>query len=293
MGRFVCLHDNYADLGLVSGPAFRPELPAVNLQNIDIKLVARTTNALADSTVVHVDLGLERQVGGVVLGPTNISPGGQYRIRSFSDAAMSGLLYDSGLRTVSGNVIDWSDPNDWLEWEDPGFWEGIPDIGNRDDVPTYLVEIIPATVGALALAQWWSIEVFDESNEDGYLEFGRLLVARAFRPAYNYTEANSFTAEDLTDTVETLGGRRAYWERGQRRILRVAFQALPDAQAFGDVFRLINRSRTSRQVFVVPDPDDGQNFQKRSFLATQRAIPEIQQMLVPRANLGFEFEEVL
>lgn len=289
VGKFTLLYDIFSDTGTLYGGSYALSLPVTNAQLADIGAVARTSNPLAASTRVNVDLGKVRSVGGIALGPVNASPGAQYRVRTYSAAAMGSgdIVYDSGIKTISGTKV----ASLSLEWEDPGFWYGV-DSNAIDDIPTWLVEIIPEA--DIELVRWASVEIFDTGNADGYIEFGRLLIARAWRPTFNYTySGNSFGLDPRTEVNESEGGLRVYDERGQRRILQVAFENLPQDEVFSDVFRIMNRSGISRQVYVVPDPEDTTFFQRRSFLATFRQAPAIAQALFQRGSTAFDFEEVL
>jgi hypothetical protein len=53
---------------------------------------------------------------GKGIGPTNISPGSTWRIRSYSDAEKSRVAYDSGVRAVCEEQCD-ADIRPWLRWE--------------------------------------------------------------------------------------------------------------------------------------------------------------------------------
>lgn len=291
MGNFVLLYENFADQAVFSGGAYLPSLPRTLAQDPDIGRVARTLDPLPASTRLNIDLGVARPVGGIALGPTNASPGAQYRIRSYAEPGWgeADILYDSGVKTIAGVVVESLD----LEWEDPGFWYGI-DINAIDDLPTWLIEIVPVADVTAANAQWFSIEIFDPGNADGYIEFGRVMVARAYRPSLNYGYGdNSFSIDPRTEMVESQGGLRTYDERGQRRSLRVGFQLLSETELFQDVFRIMNRQGVSRQMFVVPDPDDEPTLQRRSFLATFKQAPAIAQTVFQRGTTAFDFDEVL
>lgn len=289
MGKFVLLYEPYSDLGVLSGGSYLPSLPRSNAQDPDIARVARTTDPLPASTRVDIDLGIARPVGGFAVGPINASPGAQYRIRAYADAAMTTVLYDPGIKTIAGTVVESLD----LEWEDPGFWLGI-DTSELDDLPTWLIDIVPFAQEPMTRTQWFSIEIFDPDNADGYIEFGRVIVARAWRPAFNYSySGNSFGIDPRTEMVESEGGLRTYDERGQRRKLQVAFENLPEDALFADVFRIMNRHGVSRQMFVVPDPEDETFLQRRSFLATFKQAPAIAQVLFARGSTALDFEEVL
>jgi hypothetical protein len=257
------------------------------VQDPDIQKVARASNATNAATQLTADLGSTKSLDGIAFGPANLSPAATWRWRGYSDSAYTALVYDSGMQTVPGEVIDWTNTNDWLEWEDSGFWYGLPEA--LDELPQYLYHITPATV----IAQYWLLEIFDEGNADGYVEIGRLLEARAFRPSLNYSEDNSLVPEPVVDVEESLGGLRSYWERGVRRKASYAFPLLTADEILGDGFRLGLRAGISRHVFVVPDADDTAIGNRRSFLATLRQAPPLRQLNVGRGAIAVELEEVL
>lgn len=290
MANAIILYENFADTATLDGGAYEVDLPIENLQNQRLGRVARTTDATEASTVIEIDFGVERRVDAIALGVPNISPGAQYRITSYEESGMTTEVYDSGVKSLPGVVVDSLD----LEWEDPGFWYGINTEQLLVEFGTWIIEVIPDASAGDAHKRWWKIEIFDEDNADGYLDFSRLLAGRAYRPAINYSEDNSFGLSELTDVSESLGGHRTYFERGLRRTLRLAFPTGSSwDQAFNDIFRMMVKARTSRQVFVITDYEDTEFLQERSFLATFKQVPAIQQLLVDRSATLVDLEEVL
>jgi hypothetical protein len=170
------LYQNFADSALFGGGSYLASLPRENAQDADIGRVARTTDAANASTKLTLDIGGNKPVRGIAIGPTNLSPGSTYRIQAFSDAAMTVQEFDSGIQSFAGSTIDWSDPNNWLEWEDDGFWSGVPDLWSSASVPTWLIEAFASIVQQ----RYWLIELFDANNADGYVQFGRVLRLRSF-----------------------------------------------------------------------------------------------------------------
>jgi hypothetical protein len=277
----VLLGQNFADTGDLSGGSYNSALPLDHVKDEDIGVVAETSNALNASTIIIANLGAARHVGGVVVGPTNMSPGSTYRVRGYSDLAMTSLSYDSGIQTIAGTTIDWGNQATWLAWEDPGFWEGVPNILERADVPLYLVEIIAEASLSQAFVQYWKIEIFDTANADGRLRFGRLGIFRAYRPAINYGEDNQFVVNNPVDIRSTsIGGKETIWTLAKPRSARFGLQWVDEDELFVDLFRF-GRLDSSAQFFLVPDPDDTTSFQKRSFLCRLKTAPPIVQSLAP------------
>lgn len=287
MATLTLLYNNYADTGTFSGGSWQPALPLTNMQTSDVQRVARSINAMSGSTTFDIDLGLPRTVDGIAFGPINLSPGATWQARFYSDSAHTALVHNTGIQQSVGDVINWADSGEWFEWEDPRFWLGI--IGDIDQLPFYAYYVAPNQF----LAQYVRVNISDSDNASGYVQIGRVLVTQAYRPSFNYDEDNEITVEPLVDVVESLGGRRSYWERGVRRRARYSFPNLTEDELFGDVLSVALRASTSRQVFVVPDPADEQTGTRRSFLATMARSPSIRQLLIDRGTTAFEFEEVL
>lgn len=289
MANAIILFENFFDTATPTGGSYESELPITNLQDDDLGMVARTTTATNAATKILIDFGRERRIDAICLGVPNISPGARYRIRSFAESGRTTTLYDSGIKTLPGVVVD----SLTLEWEDPGFWAGINTEELLVEFSTWLIEVVPDEQASNANARWWTIEIFDVDNADGYLDLSRLLAGRAFKPLINFSEDNSAGLESIADVSESLGGHREYWERGLRRTLRLALPWLSQDEIFNDVFRMMVKARTSRQVFVIPDYDDTQFLQQRSFLATFKQVPAIQQLLVERGSTLIDLEEVI
>ena len=165
MADVVLLYEIFSDQAILSGGSW--QLPLSNLQTADIAQVARSTNAANSSTIINFNLGSIQPIGGVAFGPANLSPGATWRLRLYSNAAMTVLTYDSGLLTVTGEVINWADPNQWLDWENPGFWNGVADYLSFNELPQFNYHIIPVasavrwrsampwrTAGAVTSSAW-------------------------------------------------------------------------------------------------------------------------------------------
>jgi hypothetical protein len=281
----VILHSAYA--ATLSGGSWA--LPLTNAQDPDIGIVARSTDPLNASTKFTADLGSARQVGGLVLGPVNLSPASTYRFRGYSDVALTTLVYDSTVKAVSGSTVDWSSTANWLAWENPDFWLGIPDADSFAGLPLYLAEIPDVD----KTARYWLVEMFDAANGDGAVRFGRFMICKAYRPAFTFDEGNNALTPDFVgDVQETMGGLFNYWDRATRRSWRATFSSISESEMFGPVFDMVFSSRLSRQVFVVPAPLDTANFRKRSFLATFKQAPALVQLTAQRGSTAYDFLEV-
>lgn len=287
MANAVFLYDNFADTATLSGGSWRTSLPLINTQHPDVGRVARSADATAASTVIFADLGtVEAPIGGVAIGPLNVTPGASWRVRAYDDIDQTTQVHDSGSISFAGGVVDSLD----LEWEDSGFWLGITDFGENDILPVYGFHVLPTDLQA----QFWRVDVSDAANSAGYIDLGRLIIARAWRPSVNYSVGdNALSIEVFEDEAVTLGGRKVSWERAARRTWRCAFSPLPEAEAWEHVLRIMMRVRRAKQIFVIPDPDDVERRQQRSFLGRYKQVPGIQQVLYSISSTVFDIEEVL
>lgn len=280
---------------LVSGGAWTSSAPLTNIQTDDVQDVAVSLDATAVSTQIDIDLGSIQPVGMIVAGPINLTEGeATYRVRSFLEADHTTTLYDTGVLTVTGFVVDWDDPDTWYEEEDDRFWDGI---GTSDvsELPLYLIIIVPEAQLTETNAQYFKIEFSDENNIDGQIRVGCVKMFRAFRPAYNYSAGdNDFSLSWLTNINESLGGSRSYWDRGVRRALRLSWSVVPQDELFTEWFRIAYNSRLSRQIFIVPEEsDDAPTMRKRAFLATFKQSPSIVQAAAGYGSTSIDLEEVI
>jgi hypothetical protein len=280
---------NFAETATLSGGDWESNLPLTNLQHPDIDTIARTVSAAEADTQIKFALGSARPIGGFAVGPSNPTPGSTWTVQGFSGVDFTTEVVNSGTLTVPGTTDDSLD----YEWEDAEFWFGL-------DTSTIIFPfvhswIIPdANLAAAATARSWWIKFFDESNADGYRDFGWLAASRCWRPSVNYSPSdNSFTFEKIGDQSEAISGKRSHWDRGLRRVWRANFGMLEQDEGFDDVGRMMRVLHNSRQYFVSPDPTDTTHLRDRSFIATFRAIPSIALSNVELAATAFECEEVM
>src|SRR5215207_10181538 len=207
-------YENFADNGTLANGSWNSSLPRGNMQTEDIGVVAQTTNALPASTWFSINLQNLQQVGGIALGPTNVSRGATWRVQAYSDAGLTTVKYDSGdLPVLTESGIQ----SLMLEWEDDGFWLGIGNYVSRDILPIYIWHVIPDASFEAAASQYWKISIVDPGNADGYVRIGRLVMGRALTPSINYAYGdNNFGLTPATDMTETIGGRRDFWYRYSR-----------------------------------------------------------------------------
>lgn len=285
------IYQNYALQGSFGGPAWSASAPLANLKEQDIGLVAVSASAAPADTQFTVDLGIIPPIGGIVIGPVNLAANDEVRVQSFASSAMTVAALDE-TRTITGDLVDWSNTADWLPWRHPRFWRGVKSEEETEGLPLYVPITIPVADAAKGSARYWKIS-FTRAGAGGPVRLGGLFMGRILRPSLNYSYGAELGFNQLVDVVETLGGKRDFWHRGMRRKQRVAFENLPEAEVFGSWYRLALRTRRDRTVFWIPEEgDDAVTMRKRAFLAHLNELPAIAQVVVERASLALDLEEV-
>lgn len=282
MGRMILLYDNAADEGTLSGGSWSQPLAA--MQDPRTTRRARSSNLTAASTTFQIELNDIETFKAIAFGPTNFTSSAQYRLRGYSDSDYSIEVYDSGVVGIGAQAENSLD----LLWEDPNFWTGVQPIEDPDNSGFTVIHIFdePTT------AKYWLFEIDDAANPDGYIEIGRLYMGMAWQPSLNYL-GNTFGWKPNTTVQQSLGGSRYYNRRKALRFLRLSIPSLPLAEVMADVYRIQTISGLDKQVFIIPDPDDVLNRNKRSFLGNLTEPSAIEQLKVGRAATAFDITEAV
>lgn len=283
------LYDNHADVAELSGGDWvdSDTIKLSNLQTPYMSEIARSASAEAEDTQFVVALDRTRQIGGIALGAVSVRPDATWRIRIYDDAELTELVHDSGEMDLPGVIVDSTE----LEWESDNFWEGIPD--DFDDIFRGGVDLIYLP-GENVIAQYVLVNLYNETHPKGYIDIGRLMVGTRWSPLHNYSYgSNSLSFEDQTDEEESRNGTKFFHDRNMRRVFGFAFQYLPDVQTIRDIYHMATRARRSRQIVVIPFPDDPPTFHREAFFGTLRQIPALQREFFGTVNTEFLIEESL
>lgn len=286
------LYENRVDLDGVAftgGSWQTGSLSLANLRTPYLAEVARSMSTEPADTQFVCALPTAYSIGGVALGPTNLRPTAQVRIRSYLDSGLTQLVDDSGvLMLPSGQVDSLS-----LEWEDNGFWTGMTQ--EFDDVgegigkgPSFIfIPLVRFT------AQYIKVEIFDRGNPAGFFDIGRLFVSRTWRPTYNYdVDGNSLDFEPVTDQEEGRSGTLFFNARAMRRSFKFGFTYLPDSE-FREIYQIAVRSGIHNQVMVVPNPGDPSTFLREAFFSTLGVVPSLSRRPVSYITTQFAVKESL
>lgn len=278
------IYQNFADSGQISGGAWRDAtLPLVNLQTPYLAQVARSRTTAKEDTQFSITFAGLRLIGGVAFGPCNVRPTAQARYRGYDGDE---LKFDSGWLPFPNSSVPSAD----LEYGDLGFWEQRDsEVDDLTKGITFIdVPDVPLAVRTLVF------EISDEGNPDTYIDVGRLICGRVWRPKHNYDYSdNSLDLSALTDVQESRKGVRFYDPRVVRRSFSFGFSYLPDAETFEEVYRLATRSALHNQVVVVPNPGDPTTFIREAFIGTLAQLPSLRRPTFGYAATSFKIEEAL
>lgn len=290
MTNILVLHPNRADAATLSGGSWEANLPLTNAQSRVIKRVARSTDTDLTSTKFDVALDRARNMRVLVLIGHNLSPDtAKWRIQAANDSGFTDVVYDGGSET-GPNPDVWPAlyPTLTLDWEDENWWSGKPTAEDIAGFTWSAIHILPS----LVFARYWRVEIFDELNADGYVEFGRLFMAGQWQPTRNYSYGAQLGFETDTAIEVSLAGTEFFDEREPYRVFSFSIDNLGRDEAMARALELTRRAGISGEVFVVPDPDDLTNMVRRAFLGRLRRLNALDERFHDLHGMGFELKEL-
>ena len=206
---------NVADTAtLVGSDNVSATLPISNLQKTQRTKVVRTTDTNQFKITLDFEGNVARPIASVCLNRHNFSLLAQWQIRVFSSKGSTGLVYDSGLVSMSKslplNEIEWSVDSSGVS----AFDEFLEDDGLS-------VKWFTPVMGLSA-----EIIVSDPSNSNGYLQAGRLIIGDAITPAKNPQYGLTFAWDESTKQVRSEGGTLRSDNKPQYRVFNFTLEHL-------------------------------------------------------------------
>lgn len=247
---------NQTDLSTLAGGSWNASYPITNLRNRYLSQVARTSNALATSSIITVDLGTASSIGVVALISHNLTPSATVRIRGANNSGMTSPVYDSG------NV---------------GIYE------HTDYAASF----------SSAYARYWKIDIVDTANPAGYIQIGRLFIGQRFKPTFNCDWGVSLGVESTTEVLASLNGPEYFNDRPNRRTWRGSWANLTDSEAYRTFMTLQRNQDVSGEVYFFEDDEDTTNQDIRWFYARFRTLSTVEWPYVNRHSVGIEIGELL
>lgn len=287
MANIFLAWQNRTDEGILSGGSWLSILPLTNLQNRQVQKVTRSNGVTAAATKFDIDLGQARSIGVVGLIVHNISVTGTVRITASDSAAFTTLYYDSGaVAAWPSGVI----PTDLLEWEDDNFWLGTLSQQARAGYQSpYILKL-----SSVQNMRYWRVEIVDTSNSDGYVQIGRLFMARGWTPNVNYSYGSSLGFQDPTPVDTSLSGAEYFDIRSKYRVMNFTLPYITDTEAYSYALDLQRLAGVSGEILVMPDGGVSLSTQpQRSFVGRLRQVGTIKQPNPTAYSVDFEIKELL
>lgn len=177
-----------------------------------------------------------------------------------------------------------------LEWEQDNFWLGTLTQEQRDQYQSPFINKMPEP----DTAQYWRVEIFDVDNPDGYIEIGRLFLARGWTPAINYAYGADFGYQDITPVDRSLSGAEYFDIRPKFRVMKFGLEYIEDKDTYSFALDLQRVAGISGEVLIIPD--GGENLSRQpliSYLGRLNQLTPIAQTQPTAYNVSFEVKELL
>lgn len=277
---------NRIDLATLAGGSWSASLPLSNLKNPVIQKVARSSNATLASTQFTIDMGVARPIGVMALLAHSISPIGKVRFRGYEVAGFSTVVYDSGwIDAWPPDMVPMAQRN----WEEDNFWTGQVSLDSLVGLQSPFIHILSSE----QYLRYWKVEIDDTANVDGFVEIGRVIIARGWRPGVNYTYGAEVSYFDPSPSVTTLSGTMYFDERPRGRVFRFGLDAMSSTEAYGYALEMQRLAGVIGEVLLVPDSDDTGNLPLRAFAGRLTALNGIGVPDPSRFTGTFELKEII
>lgn len=173
-----------------------------NVKNRKLYSLARSSNATTASTKFEIDLGSSLAIVCVSLHTHNLSSAATVTLKAGTTAGASDVLNSTGNAAYSVT------------------FDATRNFSTHYDV------ILDANV----TARYWTVEITDTGNSDGYVEIGRVGVWQGLTPATNFSWGVSYGIHDNSEIDHSLSGDFIFDQRTRKRTVNFTFDFLTDAE---------------------------------------------------------------
>lgn len=177
-----------------------------------------------------------------------------------------------------------------LEWEDDNFWFGNDELDNALDYTALAVmfaDDIKTDVRAVL------VEIFDSTNDAGYIEAGRLFVGTGWQPEFNAEYGMQFNHEIDTKVEEALDGTEYYDRKRPKRVAAFQLANMQAADAFSKVFAAQRDQGIDKEVLFAYEPAAGAYFYYRTFLGRMKQADPIATPYYERWQAPITIKEII
>ncbi len=293
MANLVLGFPNLIDGTTLTGGAWSNTMTVQNLKLRQLDEKARSVDATIASTQFVANFNKFRSFQLIALVNHNLSPGARWEIDVSNESDFTPLIttyaVDAwGAAAAAAWVLD------ELEWEANNFWYGTFSQEEIAGLTPISVMYWPASVSG----QYLRVRIIDESNDDDYVELGRVFIGSAWSPRINYNFGDGFGYEDPTNVEQAMSGAEFFDVKNRYRVFRFVLGFLSKAEKFEQVLEMQRRLGISGEVLVLPDYADEDNFQRQNFLGRLRQLNPVETLAQigsegPVHSAAFEIKELL
>ncbi len=140
-------------------------------------------------------------------------------------------------------------------------------------------------------ARYWTVEVDDTANADGYVEIGRAWMDYGYQPTINMVVGSGLGWQTSSTVIESDGGEHIYDERPRKRAYSFAFGNMDEDESLVRFLEIQRKLGTTGQLLFITDPADTYHMHRRSFLATLRQLSPLQNKIAAYYDQAFELVE--
>ena len=291
-------YSNRIDKSTLTGGSW--QAPLTNIQTPRLAQRARSLNATNSSTIINIKFDKEQLIEVFSLHAHNISVDG--RVRVFAGSSLGKTdLYDSGeIDLYDSGEIDLYDSGEievWpplfstlsLHWKDYHFWSGKIGEETRKEYQHNFIHILKDSVKT----KYFRVEIFDQSNTDGYVEIGRIFAGRVFEPQFNVIYGAQLAWEDSSKVDQSLIGVEYASVTPMVRVANVNYDYSFRREALEGLYEIQRRSGITQEVLFIGNSDDLGQMDRLSFLGRFRKIEPIKWHFMDLHSTGFEIKEIL
>ncbi len=255
------------------------------LQSTVLSEMARCTSVAVADTKLEGDLGTDRPVRVVAIPTHSAKLGDKARFTLYTDAARTNLVLDTGWVDFFGVIY----PFGSLPWGHESFATGRLSAEVAADYRVAWLYV----AGAEVLGRYWRLEINASGNTDGFIDIGRLVVARGWTPKYNVSYGVQFGWRDDSRKSRSKGGAQFADKEPRRRMFRMSIDWMTLKEGFGGPLEMQRTLGTTEPFLFVFDPSDVELAIQRTCMVTASSLGALTLNHHDNTTVPIDLEEVL
>jgi hypothetical protein len=225
--------------------------PLVNLQNLPLSKVARSTAAALPNTIVLATASPAQTAGMVALVRHNLTQAAQIKLTCWADAGRTVVTFAGVFENV---------------W--PAGYASMTAAARQNMVPTWYKRFSAAgsagiTVGAL------QIEISDTANPAGFVQAGFLEIAQVYEARWNFEWGFQYGFDWRSVVTEAIGGAEYVDRRQKPRTAKGLFPNVLRNDAMTVFFEMQRQLDFAAPIIFVPMPDETTHYPRTVMFARQ------------------------